>query len=266
MPVLHVSNIGKQFVMHLRGGIRIPAISNLSFSVERGECVVLNGPSGAGKSSVLKMVYGTYETENGGILVRHGDRIIDIASADPLVMKQVRRTTVGYVSQFLRVVPRISARDLVAEPLLAEGEHHDVAISRAEALLDRLNVPESLWALPPATFSGGEQQRVNIARGFITQHPLLLLDEPSASLDARNRQIVIELINKKKAAGVTMLCIFHDAEMREAVADRFIEVSPLLSGQNGSEPSSDASKTPMPPSSRAQSTQKRRGYLSGIRT
>lgn len=243
MPVLDVSNIGKQFVMHLRGGIRIPAISNLSFSVERGECVVLNGPSGAGKSSVLKMVYGTYETENGGILVQHCDHIVDIASADPLVIKQVRRATIGYVSQFLRVVPRVSARDLVAEPLLARGESHDIAITRAENLLGRLNVPESLWTLPPATFSGGEQQRVNIARGFITEHPLLLLDEPSASLDARNRQIVIDLINEKKEAGGALLCIFHDAEMRDAVADRLIEVSPILSRQNGSEPSPREGKT-----------------------
>ncbi|QRM32356.1 phosphonate C-P lyase system protein PhnL [Microvirga sp. VF16] len=225
MAVLNVTNIGKQFVMHLRGGIRIPVISDLSFRVAKGECVVLNGPSGAGKSSVLKMIYGTYGTEMGHIVVEHGETAIDIATADPMTMKQVRRRTIGYVSQFLRVVPRVSARDLVAEPLIANGVGSRAAAERAETLLLRLNVPDSLWGLPPATFSGGEQQRINIARGFITDHPLLLLDEPSASLDARNRQVVIDLIREKKEAGVAILGIFHDPDVRDAVADRLVNVA-----------------------------------------
>ncbi|TBX97268.1 phosphonate C-P lyase system protein PhnL [Rhizobium laguerreae] len=225
MSALNVAGIGKQFVMHLRGGIRIPVISDLSFSVERGECVVLNGPSGAGKSSVLKMIYGTYAVETGQIFIEHRGGRIDLASADPRLMKQVRQKTIGYVSQFLRVVPRISAIELVAEPLISEGVEAQVAISRAKPLLERLNVPEALWALPPATFSGGEQQRINIARGFITEHPVLLLDEPSASLDAKNRQVVIDLIDEKKKAGVAMLGIFHDPDVRDAVADRLVDVT-----------------------------------------
>ena len=103
---------------------------------------------------------------------------------------RVRRDTIGYVSQFLRTVPRVSALDVVAEPLVARGVDRDAARDRARELLARLNLPERLWALPPATFSGGEQQRVNIARGFITDHPILLLDEPTASLDANNREVV----------------------------------------------------------------------------
>lgn len=235
MAVLNVTNVGKQFVMHLRGGIRIPVIADLSFSVARGECVVLNGPSGAGKSSVLKMVYGTYAAETGRILVDHDGIVTDIATADPMTMTKLRRRTIGYVSQFLRVVPRISARDLVAEPLVANGMEQQDAAERAETLLSQLNVPSSLWNLPPATFSGGEQQRINIARGFITEHPLLLLDEPSASLDARNRQVVIDLIRAKKEAGVALLGIFHDPEVRDAVADRQVDVA-AFSSRHHSEP------------------------------
>ncbi|MGZ9724189.1 phosphonate C-P lyase system protein PhnL [Rhizobium miluonense] len=231
MAALIITDIGKQFVMHLRGGIRIPVISALSFAVESGECVVLNGPSGAGKSSVLKMIYGTYGVESGQILIEHLGGSVDIALADPRLMKQVRRKTIGYVSQFLRVVPRVSAIDLVAEPLISEGVEAETATNRAETLLERLNVPSALWALPPATFSGGEQQRINIARSFITDHPVLLLDEPSASLDAKNRQVVIDLIGEKKRAGVAMLGIFHDPDVRDAVADRLVNVSSLASVQ-----------------------------------
>jgi alpha-D-ribose 1-methylphosphonate 5-triphosphate synthase subunit PhnL len=135
----------------------------------------------------------------------------------------LRRSTIAYVSQFLRVVPRVPARDVVAEALIAQGALREAARHSAEILLDRLNVPVRLWDLPPATFSGGEQQRVNVARGFITHHPLLLLDEPSASLDAENKQVVVELVREKKAAGVAILGIFHDADVREAVADRTVE-------------------------------------------
>ncbi|PSH60867.1 phosphonate C-P lyase system protein PhnL [Phyllobacterium sophorae] len=229
MAILDVTGIGKHFVMHLRDGIRIPVIANLSFNVKRGECVALNGPSGAGKSSVLKMIFGTYAAENGVIHVEHGNDIVDIASADPMTMKQIRRNTIGYVSQFLRVVPRVSARDLVAEPLIATGWDSSVATQRAEVLLERLNIPKALWSLPPATFSGGEQQRINIARGFITEHPILLLDEPSASLDAQNRQVVIDLIRDKKQRGVGILGIFHDQEVRDAVANRLVDVAALSS-------------------------------------
>ena len=183
------------------------------------------GPSGIGKSSILKMLYGNYAVDAGQILVEHNDRIIDIASADPRSVLEVRRTTLGYVSQFLRTVPRVAAIDVVAEPLVARGVAAEEARERAAELLQKLNLPRDLWQLPPATFSGGEQQRVNIARGFITDHRILLLDEPTASLDAANRKVVVEMIRAKKAAGVALLGIFHDEEVREAVADRILDVS-----------------------------------------
>ncbi|OHV79078.1 phosphonate C-P lyase system protein PhnL [Rhizobium sp. LCM 4573] len=222
---LVVSEVFKSFTMHLRDGIRLPVVNNANFSVASGECVVLGGPSGIGKSSILKMLYGNYAVDAGQILVDHRDRIVDIATADPRAILDVRRHTMGYVSQFLRTVPRVAALDVVAEPLVARGAEAAEAKDKASELLARLNLPKELWGLPPATFSGGEQQRVNIARGFITTHQILLLDEPTASLDAVNRRVVVEMIRQKKENGVALLGIFHDEEVREAVADRILDVA-----------------------------------------
>jgi alpha-D-ribose 1-methylphosphonate 5-triphosphate synthase subunit PhnL len=170
------------------------------------------------------MIYGNYAVDTGQILVNHDDRLVDLAKADPRTVLNVRRQTLGYVSQFLRTVPRVAAIDVVAEPLAARGENIAAARDKAANLLSRLNLPEALWQLPPATFSGGEQQRVNIARGFITDHTILLLDEPTASLDAKNRAVVVGMIDEKKKAGVALLGIFHDEEVRKAVADRILDV------------------------------------------
>lgn len=232
MPTpLVVSDAAKSFTMHLRDGIRLPVVAGVSFSIRTGECAVLGGPSGAGKSSILKMLYGNYSVDDGQIIVQHENGLIDLATASPRTVLAIRRHTIGYVSQFLRTVPRVSALDVVAEPLVERGEEREAAREKACALLAQLNLPEKLWALPPATFSGGEQQRVNIARGFITEHPILLLDEPTASLDARNRDVVVALIAAKKAAGVALLGIFHDQDVRDAVADRIIDVTAFAAGK-----------------------------------
>lgn len=224
-PLLSVRDVAKSFTMHLRGGVVLPVVAGVGFEVHAGECVVLGGPSGAGKSSLLKMVYGNYGVDAGAIGLLHHGEMVDLATAAPRTVLELRRDTIGYVSQFLRTVPRVSALDVVAEPLWARGVGHDEARERARLLLARLNLPERLWGLPPATFSGGEQQRVNIARGFITDHPVLLLDEPTASLDAVNRQVVVEMIADKKRAGVGLLGIFHDEEVRAVVADRIVDVT-----------------------------------------
>jgi alpha-D-ribose 1-methylphosphonate 5-triphosphate synthase subunit PhnL len=224
-PILSVSGVAKTFILHLREGARLPVVAGAGFELFAGECVALGGPSGAGKSSVLKMVYGNYRVDAGHIRVREGDEVVDVATADPRRLIRLRERTMGYVSQFLRVIPRVGALDVVAEPLVGDGFSREQATVRAGTLLARLNLPERLWQLPPATFSGGEQQRVNIARGLIAHRPLLLMDEPTASLDAANRQVVVELIEEKKRAGVAILGIFHDAEVREAVCDRVIDVT-----------------------------------------
>jgi alpha-D-ribose 1-methylphosphonate 5-triphosphate synthase subunit PhnL len=222
--ILAVSGVDKTFTMHLQGGQRLPVLRALAFEVRAGECVALGGASGAGKSSILKMVYGNYAVDRGRIELRAQGRVIDIAAAGPRQVLAARRDAVGYVSQFLRCVPRVAALQIVAEPLLQRGARAAEARDRAAELLARLTIPERLWALPPATFSGGEQQRVNIARGFVTELPLLLLDEPTASLDARNREVVTELIREKLARGTAILGIFHDAEVRDAVARRVVSV------------------------------------------
>jgi len=222
---LELEGVAKSFVMHLQGGTPLPVVANVSLQVAAGECVVLGGPSGAGKSSILKMIYGNYRTDQGHIRVLDGDAIVDVADAAPRRLIRLRRTTIGYVSQFLRAIPRVSALDLVATAARDQGLDTATATTRARELLSRLNVPERLWSLPPATFSGGEQQRVNIARGFIADHTILLLDEPTASLDAANRAAVVDLIADKKRRGVAMLGIFHDEDVRTRVADRIVDVT-----------------------------------------
>ena len=221
IPMIHVENLAKNFVLHNQGGVAIPVLAGASFAVAPGECVALIGESGAGKSTVMRILYGNYLAQGG--TVRIGG--LDITQAEPREILALRRETLGYVSQFLRVVPRVPTLEVVAEPLLALGRPEDEAMARARDLLRRLRIPERLWALSPTTFSGGEQQRVNIARGFAHRYPALLLDEPTASLDATNRETVLRLIEEAKAGGAAIVGIFHDLEARARVADREIDVT-----------------------------------------
>jgi alpha-D-ribose 1-methylphosphonate 5-triphosphate synthase subunit PhnL len=223
--MIELENVAKTFVMHLRDGARLPVVQDVSVSVHPGECVVLGGPSGAGKSSILKMIYGNYRTDSGSIRVLGPGGWTDIAKAPPRAILALRQTTISYVSQFLRTIPRVSALDIVAAAAREGGTDAGSADERARELLSRLNIPQRLWDLAPATFSGGEQQRVNIARGFAADRPILLLDEPTASLDAENRSVVVELIEARKQAGAAVLGIFHDADVRGRVASRTIDVT-----------------------------------------
>ena len=222
MDRIVVERVSKSFTLHNQGGARIPALSEVSLRVAEGECVALTGVSGAGKSSLMRMIYGNYLAETGSVRVRDGEEWVDVATAAPRRIAALRRRSLGYVSQFLRVIPRVPTRDVVAEPLVAVGAGRGEARARAEALLERLNVGRALWDLSPTTFSGGEQQRVNIARGFAHPFPALLVDEPTASLDAANRAVVLDLIREAKARGAAILGIFHDVEARAAVCDREI--------------------------------------------
>ncbi|WP_129954375.1 MULTISPECIES: phosphonate C-P lyase system protein PhnL [unclassified Rahnella] len=223
---LRVENLSKTFVLHNQNSARLPVFSHASLTVNAGECVVLHGQSGSGKSTLLRSLYGNYLPDSGTIWVEHQGQQIDIVSAEAREILAVRRHTVGWVSQFLRVIPRISALNLVMQPLLELGVDKAQSESRASVLLHHLNVPERLWHLAPSTFSGGEQQRVNIARGFVVDYPVLLLDEPTASLDAVNRAAVVTLIEQAKARGAAVVGIFHDEDVRQRVADRLYEMSP----------------------------------------
>lgn len=224
---VQVENLDKSFVLHTQGGVELPVLQDINLRAHAGECLVLHGPSGAGKSTLLRCLYGNYLADGGSIRVRSADAWVELAGAEPRTVLALRRGTLGYVSQFLRAVPRVSAVDVVAEPLRQRGVDKAVALGRATALLERLDIPAKLWSLAPATFSGGEQQRVNIARGLIAELPVLLLDEPTAALDRRNRDEVVALIRDAVARGTAVIGIFHDPAVRERLADRVYEV-PLM--------------------------------------
>tara|TARA_R110002110_G_scaffold176729_5_gene380996 strand:- start:72 stop:755 length:684 start_codon:yes stop_codon:yes gene_type:complete len=227
--MISVENVSKSFVLHNQGAAEIPVMDGANLTVAAGECVALVGASGAGKSTLMRMIYGNYLTASGRIMV--GD--LDVATAAPREIIQLRRRTLGYVSQFLRVVPRVSTLEVVAEPLLATGTTHAVALAQAVTLLTRLNIPERLWQLSPTTFSGGEQQRVNIARGFAYPYPALLLDEPTASLDPTNRATVLAMITEAKARGAAIIGIFHDHAARDEICDRQLDVTHFTPGLTG---------------------------------
>lgn len=222
--VLDIRGLEKQFCLHLQQGERIQVFSHFDLTVQAGESVGLAGSSGKGKSSLLKLVYGTYKSTAGEIRVCHQGREVDMVTASPREILEVRRETLGYVTQFLRVIPRVSALDVVAEPLLERGVNLARARDRAKELLTRLGIPEKLWKLPPLTFSGGEQQRVNIARGFAAPFPVLLIDEPTASLDSINRSRVFALIRDAQAQGSAILGIFHDESERSALCTRILDL------------------------------------------
>ncbi|MBR9650537.1 phosphonate C-P lyase system protein PhnL [Thalassovita aquimarina] len=224
--MIEISGVSKSFVLHNQGSAVIPVMQDAELKVAPGECVALVGASGAGKSTLMRMIYGNYLANAGRIVVGG----VDVAQAEPREILALRREVLGYVSQFLRVVPRVATIDVVAEPLLQVGVDGEAAQARAEELLRRLNIPERLWSLSPTTFSGGEQQRVNIARGFAHTFPALLLDEPTASLDATNREVVLSLIEDAKARGAAIVGIFHDEAARERVCDREIDVTGFTPG------------------------------------
>lgn len=219
--MITVEGLRKSFTLHNQGATIIPVLENGNLQVNSGECVALTGVSGAGKSTVMRILYGNYLAEAGRVVIDG----LDITKAEPREILALRRQTLGYVSQFLRVVPRVPTIDVVSEPLLSVGESEEEARERARDLLSRLRIPVRLWELSPTTFSGGEQQRVNIARGFAHTYPALLLDEPTASLDAQNRETVMTLIEEAKAAGAAIVGIFHDVAARERVADREVDVT-----------------------------------------
>jgi alpha-D-ribose 1-methylphosphonate 5-triphosphate synthase subunit PhnL len=230
LPALRVAGLSKRFTLHNQGGVELPVLEGVTLDAFRGECLALDGPSGAGKSTLLKLIYANYRASAGSIRVRRTSAAaeVDVTTADPRTLLSLRRDTIGYVSQFLRTVPRVGALDVVAEPLLGTADADTSALRdahrKAQELLLRLRIPQRLWHVPPATFSGGEQQRINIARSFIRSWPILLLDEPTASLDADNCSTVVGLIDEARARGAAVIGIFHDARVRERVATRVIDM------------------------------------------
>ena len=229
--MIQLRDVSKKFKLYNQQNALISVIENANLKVSPGECVALLGTSGSGKSTLMKMIYGNYLATSGSILVDG----IDLTKAEPREILEVRKRKLGYVSQFLRVVPRVPSLKVVAEPLLSIGKPEAESLEIAEALLEELNIPRKLWSLSPTTFSGGEQQRVNIARGFSYAFPVLLLDEPTASLDKENRDIVISLINRAKSKGTAIVGIFHDQQARELICDREVDVRKFTPNLNGND-------------------------------
>lgn len=227
MRRITVTQVSKTFVLHNQGGTQLPVLNQMSFHVDAGECVVLYGQSGCGKSTLLKMLFGNYLADSGSIEIHTDQEVVDLVQAHPHDVLTLRRQTLSFVSQFLRVIPRVSIWDLVSDPLKRNGVDPSEIEDRVTQILHRLNLPESLWQLAPATFSGGEQQRVNIARSLILDSPIILLDEPTASLDANNREVVAELISEARARGAALVGIFHDDHLRAQIASRLIHLEAL---------------------------------------
>lgn len=222
---LQADDIQKTFILHLQGGKRLNVLKGVHLNLKGGECVALTGPSGIGKSTFLRILYANYKPDAGKVLVSHRGQWINTVEAEPYLILDIRRHTIGYVSQFLRVIPRIPALELVMEPLQRLGLSPDESRLQAQGLLRRLNIPEFLWSVSPTTFSGGEQQRINLARALIYPYSILLLDEPTAALDEKNRAVVIQLIQEALAKGTAVVGIFHDREVRRALAAREFDVS-----------------------------------------
>ncbi|BCX03797.1 MAG: ABC transporter [Candidatus Roseilinea sp.] len=217
--ILEVKHLSKHFdVHHLQR--RVVAFSELTFDLCAGEFVLVAGPNGVGKSSLLRCLYRTYLPVSGQALYHARDGTIDLARAADVDIAKLRREEIGHVTQFLRVRPRVSALEVVAEPLIAAGLSHTEAQERAARWLAALGLRRELWDAYPATFSGGEQQKVNLAHALIVPRRLLLLDEPTASLDPQARAALMEQLAQLKRSGVAMIGVFHHAEEVRHLVDK----------------------------------------------
>jgi alpha-D-ribose 1-methylphosphonate 5-triphosphate synthase subunit PhnL len=224
-PIVEVRKLKKDFHMHLIDGRILKPFDDLSFQLHKGDLFMISGKSGAGKTTILKCIYRTYLATSGDIWYESQDfGRVNIATAPEEVIIKLRARELGYCSQFLKILPRVPALDVTAEPLMRGGMPREEALESAAQWLRRLGIEESRWQASPMTFSGGEQQRLNLARAFIAAPRFLLLDEPTASLDAVSKSIVLELINEAKAAGVTILAVSHDTAVMEPLADEIFRL------------------------------------------
>ncbi len=227
--MIQIDGLSKWFDLHIANQMHVKPLRTISFDVEPGKFMGLAGPSGIGKSTILKCIYRTYLPSEGSIW--YDSAVwgkIDLATANERQILHLRRNEISYISQFLRVIPRVTAVDIVAERLTARGVTRADAIEQVKLMLQRLALPEKIWDAFPATFSGGEQQRLNIARALISQPRLLLLDEPTASLDYRTKTVVLDLLHEAKKNGTTMIGVFHDLEWLKQIADDTVTLDPSV--------------------------------------
>jgi alpha-D-ribose 1-methylphosphonate 5-triphosphate synthase subunit PhnL len=227
-PLLEVNNLGKTFRMHLIDGRSISPFQSIGFTVDRGQLFLISGRSGIGKTTILKSIYRSYLVTEGTIWF-DSDLFgrIDLATADDGSILQLREREIGYCSQFLKVLPRVSALEVVAEPLIRRGIDRVMALAESECWMTRMQIDKALWQASPITFSGGEQQRLNLARAFIASPRLLLLDEPTASLDANSKAIVLDIMEEARAVGVAIITVSHDLGSLADMADATLQLANL---------------------------------------
>ena len=222
--ILDIDDVSKTFEMHILEDKTVPGLADVSFGVDEGEFVAIVGESGSGKSSLLKCIYRTYEPSTGQIRFRTSEGTVDLANCPDREVLGVRGDELGYASQFLDEIPRVSAVDVVARPMIEQGVDREQARTQARELLTALDLPEELFDAYPATFSGGERQRVNFARAIGPQPRLLLLDEPTGALDPETRASALELLESYLPASTTVLGVFHNYDVVRQVADRVVEL------------------------------------------
>ena len=229
-PILDVRGLSKGFTMH-HLGTAVSAFDGISFTLRSGEFLLLRGRNGAGKSTLLRTLYRSYLAAEGEINFHSTHGTIDLARAADVDIAYLRRTEIGFVTQFLTARPRVSAEALVAEPLRLSGVAAEEALERARQWLSAFGVKRDLWPAYPTTFSGGEQQKVNLARALILPQRLLLLDEPTASLDAGARRALITRLTELKAGGTAMIGVFHHPGDVATLIDREIDLTPDMGPQ-----------------------------------
>jgi alpha-D-ribose 1-methylphosphonate 5-triphosphate synthase subunit PhnL len=234
---LELNGLEKNFTLRILNDKFIAALHNINLSIDQGEVVGLIGKSGSGKSTLMKCIYRTYLPSAGAIWYHSAlAGPIDLAKAGDHEILHLRKQEITYCSQFLSVIPRVSALEVVASGLYGRNNLSGVSpLDLAADYLDRIELPKELWDAYPSTFSGGEQQRVNVARAIISNPRLLLIDEPTASLDHKTKNVVIDMILELKEKGTTVLVISHDSYTLERMCDRMVElqqgtiITPLIS-------------------------------------
>jgi len=218
--MLKIDGLSKEFKMHIRDGLIIEGFNDVSFTACAGKLLAITGASGIGKSTLLKCIYRTYKPSKGSVIYisRDGSRH-NLATADDQTILHLRKTELGYVSQFLHVIPRVSAIDILTSRLISKTVLLKEAKESAEGYLERVGININLWNMYPSTFSGGEKQRLNILLALASKPRILLLDEPTASLDSNSKEIIMELILDAKKTGTTMIGVFHDQEAIKYLSD-----------------------------------------------
>lgn len=225
MNILTIKNLAKNFYLH-NPGLEIKSCQDINLSLERGQFIGIVGLSGAGKSTILKCINRSYLPMQGEIIYdSEAFGKIDLAAATEREMLYLRRQEIGYVSQFLNVMPRTTAKEHVMSALLDMGEDVGVAEAAAIEMLTYFKLPQTLWDLYPATFSGGERLRLNLAHAMVKKPRLLLLDEPTASLDNKTKILVKDMMKMLKEKNTSMIGIFHDLEFMEGICDQVFNIS-----------------------------------------